>query len=303
VTRPKIQQRSISKLHPHPRQHELFPDLPDLKLRELAEDMRVNGLHNPVEILPDGTIICGHNRVRAAKLLGWETIAVIVRADLAGHGGAAIEHRLITDNLTRRQLTRLQQARAYKALMELETRNWHKMPARSGGLPVNGKMDLRDYVGKLFGMTGRNLDRYLAVLRTPIEVQDAFDRGELGLTPAAKVAMLGQAERDEIAAAIRAGGNPKDVVEEYLGRAKPIAVDPSKEFTRLMESAFRALNILEGREAEIRRGPFCVWDINVLKRLVNLARRMIPRLQAEMAEDKRRGKQNAVFLDGLRRQP
>ena len=34
---------------------------------------------NPLQVLPDGTIISGHQRVRAAKLLGWSHIEAVVR--------------------------------------------------------------------------------------------------------------------------------------------------------------------------------------------------------------------------------
>ena len=62
----------IEQLKPHPRQTSLFSNLPDQAFKDLVEDLKVRGLQHPVEILPDGTLICGHQRWRAAKALGWE---------------------------------------------------------------------------------------------------------------------------------------------------------------------------------------------------------------------------------------
>src|SRR5215510_5112745 len=90
----------IEDLKNHPRQAEFFRGLSDAELRNLAEDMKP-GLRVPIEILPDGTIIMGHQRVRAARLLGWERIDAVIRYDLEEQGEAAVLELLIKDNLDR----------------------------------------------------------------------------------------------------------------------------------------------------------------------------------------------------------
>ena len=113
----KVTNRKIGSLRPHPKQA-IFPDLSPDELRRLAEHEA--GLDEPVEILPNGTIISGHQRVEAAKLLGWKEIRCWVRHDLAEQGDDAVEHRLIEANFHRRQLGPLDKARCYRRLMELE---------------------------------------------------------------------------------------------------------------------------------------------------------------------------------------
>ena len=81
----------ISKLTVYCLQEAMFGDLPKEELAALAADMEKNGLRDPIEILPDGTIITGHHRVDAAKLLGWAEIDVIVRDDLAAARCPAVE--------------------------------------------------------------------------------------------------------------------------------------------------------------------------------------------------------------------
>ena len=72
----------LSRLRDHARQGDLFGDVTAAELDALVADMRKNGQRQPVEILPDGTILAGHQRVRAARLLCWKEIEVIVRRDL-----------------------------------------------------------------------------------------------------------------------------------------------------------------------------------------------------------------------------
>src|SRR5262245_52989614 len=100
----------LSRLKDHPLQAAAFGDLPEQELEALAEDMRKNGQRQPVEALPDGTVVTGHQRVRAARMLGWAEVAVVVRADLARAGEAAVEAHLLADNLVRRHLTPLARA-------------------------------------------------------------------------------------------------------------------------------------------------------------------------------------------------
>jgi ParB family chromosome partitioning protein len=47
-------------------------------LAGLAESMKELGLLQPVVVFPDGRLILGERRLRAAKLLGWERIPVTI---------------------------------------------------------------------------------------------------------------------------------------------------------------------------------------------------------------------------------
>jgi hypothetical protein len=73
-------------------------------------------------------------------------------------------------------------------------------------------------IGRKLGASGRNLDRYLKVLKTPKEVQDAFSQGKLSLVEAGKVAGLSGESQAAIQAAIRSGKKAKEVVQEALKR-------------------------------------------------------------------------------------
>lgn len=71
-----IAEYPLHNLKPHPFQKDLFVGLNATGIEELAEDIQKRGLQNPLEILPDGTLINGHQRFLAYKRLGLEQIPV-----------------------------------------------------------------------------------------------------------------------------------------------------------------------------------------------------------------------------------
>lgn len=240
-----VQRRKISKLRSHPKQDTIFGDVPPQELDALASDMAEHGQRDPVEILPDGTIIAGHQRVRAAKKLRWTEVDVIVRHDLVAAGEAAIEAYFVTSNLIRRQLTPLARARCIRRLLEVET------GTATRHQNCWDRDELKRRVGQAMGMSARNVSRYLLVLDAPIEVQHALDRGEIKLTDAGKVAMLAATVQAEIAERIAAGENAGEVVREHLtgGQAGD---EVHRAYVRLQGALGREVPRLVGRAAEIK---------------------------------------------------
>lgn len=52
----------------------------------LVEDIRMNGLQNPIGVSRDGYIFDGHRRLAAVKYLGWEKVQVRIRPDISYRG-------------------------------------------------------------------------------------------------------------------------------------------------------------------------------------------------------------------------
>src|SRR4051812_26208118 len=119
MTKKKIIKVKINQLKPYQHQDEVFRPLAECDLDALAEDMRCNGQIHPVEITKDRVIIDGHQRVAAAKRLGWTEVDVWVRADLDELG---IAHRHVEATLNRRQLDPLDLARAAKRLQQIKAK-------------------------------------------------------------------------------------------------------------------------------------------------------------------------------------
>jgi ParB/RepB/Spo0J family partition protein len=248
---PKTEKRKLSGLKPHSRQAELFGDLPDHELQRLTESLADHGLDHPVEILPDGTIVKGHQRLRAAEILGWKTIDVIVRDDLAEAGEAATVEEMIRDNLDRRQLGPIDIARCYHEVRRLHSRcPWD--------LEWEQKADLRDQLAARFGKSGRTLDRYRRLLKTPRVVQDAVQDGRLTLSLGNFVAGQDRETQDVIAERIAAGESPKKVVADYMPTKReddqPVEI-AVRRFAKLLERGNEDLGQrvgeIDGRNEEL----------------------------------------------------
>jgi ParB-like chromosome segregation protein Spo0J len=275
-----IRKWKVKDLKPHPRQAEFFPDLPFHLLRDLAEDMKDRGQKEPLEILPDGTIVCGHQRTRAANYLGWDELDVWVNHELAAQGDLAVEQRLIEDNLARRQLDRLDQIRCYRRLNDL-ARPTPEARRRSHQL---GRV--RDTVGNRLGMFGRTLERYLRVLDAPREVQEAFQAGRISLVQASRVAGLPNEVQEQLVDDLRGGVDPKQAVAARLaGREPDPANDAVCTFVRSLE---RNLAAVEGYADQIR--SLVAYDIPVLERAHQLIGQILRQVKGQKSPG-RRGKQ------------
>ncbi len=231
-----IVRRPIGSLKPHAEQAELFGDVNDASLQLLADSMDKNGQNDPAEILPDGTIICGHQRVRAGKRLGWEMIDCWVREDLAKQGPAAIKARLIEDNLHRRQLSLLGIARCYLALKEAALEN--------GDDREDAKEDLRDHLAKRFKKSGKQMERYVQMLDAPPAVQHAFEADKLTQKDVLAVVALDADEQQQIVQRIEDGEIPKAVVKPYrvAKQDREVGVETAvKQLTKALETAERQI--------------------------------------------------------------
>src|SRR5262249_53696797 len=161
----------------------------------------------------------------------------------------------------------LEMARCYKRLKELEKKN------RSGRLLDCELKDLRDKIGKRLGVSGRTLDRYLRVLNTPQEVQDAVTANKLAVTVAGKVAGLRKVEQEQIAREIREGGDPGKVIKRVLGEAAPRVKNIHDEKDALLRAMKRGVAVLNGKVTQLR------WvtdnDVTVLRDCQELIEKLL----------------------------
>ncbi|MGI6467701.1 MAG: ParB/RepB/Spo0J family partition protein [Syntrophomonadaceae bacterium] len=86
-------------------------------LQELAESIKSQGLLQPLLVRPKGNqyeIIAGERRFRAARLAGLEMLPVVIK-DIADHQAAEIS---LVENIQREDLNAVEEARAYRHLMD-----------------------------------------------------------------------------------------------------------------------------------------------------------------------------------------
>ena len=224
----KTEMRKIEDLKRHPLQAKYFTPPTNAEIAAMADSLQRDGLQHPIHILPDGTIIAGHTRVAGAEWNGWEEIECVVRWDLFEQGEAAIERFFLDDNKNRRQLGKLGMARIAVRLMELEVEE---------GQRRNGQGATRDFLGKLFNVSGRTLDRYMKMTKAPLPVQDAWDKKQLSNGDVQRVLASPKEVQGKIAERIANGELPKAVVHQ-LAVTLPA---PKKKLRTAMQSIPRSV--------------------------------------------------------------
>ena len=276
-TEPQRKTVRLADLTPHPDQNTYFRKTGEYEYAELKRDIAANGIRNPIEVmpaqnragLPKFTIVSGHTRKAILEELEFEETEVLIRNDLREATRDEVNREFLIANVARRQQSRLAQARAAVALFLNER--------EAAGDGVFGDPfavgELRERIGKIVGMSGRNLQRYLNVLSAPEAVQEAFDRGTVKLVDAARVASLHKKDQEKLAARLAAGDDAKAVFASVFGEKSNKHVKPADAlaaFARSLAVSHADLGdrLDEVRENSIRRHEPALRDAKKMIRLL-----------------------------------
>ena len=194
----------VRDIHPNPNQPRADFD-PDA-LAELAESIRRNGVLQPIIVRSgdDGyQLIAGERRWRAAVQAGLPAIPAIIRT---ATDNESLELALI-ENIQRQDLNPIEQARAYKDLIERFALTQEEAASR-------------------LGKKRSSIANLLRLLDLPQDIQDAVSRGTLtmgharallGLTDRAEMRRLSaRIQRDDLSVRMT-----ERIVADRLRRAKP----------------------------------------------------------------------------------
>ncbi len=261
------QEWPLAKLKPHPKQPGLFQDLNDADFQRLIKSLEADGQREPIEILPDGTIISGHQRVNAARQLEWNQINAIVRGDLS-HKPDEVEKRLIEVNRQRRQLSSLDQVRCEIRLHELSHPNalrWEVINHLHNAPSLDGK-------GKGGCATSKkHLGRLYDIAKASMALQRAVNDGIINQVKACMLAKLSEAKQQSIVEEIRNGGDINYLLKKHGCILKSPSKDPILE--ALIRCAERCVNLENGEPAANK--ATCLSYDEGLKVLSNLTTKKI----------------------------
>lgn len=147
----------LSEIRPNPRQPRRFFD--DQKIAELADSVRDQGILQPLvvrKVAGGYELILGERRFRAAQRAEMEHVPVIVKD---ASDAESLEMALV-ENIQREELTPIEEALAYRQLME--------------------EFDLtQEQVARRVGKSRPTVTNLLRVLNLPDEIRDAVDAGSL----------------------------------------------------------------------------------------------------------------------------
>lgn len=128
-------------------------------LEELAESIREHGVIQPVIVRPFGDkyeLIAGERRTKAAALAGLTKIPAIIR-EMDDNESAKVS---LLENLQRRNLSAIEEARTYKKILELENMT-------------------QEQLAKTMGRSQPMIANKLRLLALPEEIQDALVKNQI----------------------------------------------------------------------------------------------------------------------------
>lgn len=179
----KLRNLKHTDVYPNPDQPRKVFDAD--KLAELAESIKVNGLQQPIKVCPDSEgrfkIVCGERRWRAHGLAGLEHIQAIVEVMTDD----ALADAAIIENLQRLDITPLEEAHAFQGRLD-------------AGVSL-------DELAQRLGVSVRQIEFRLMLLRLDVEFQDAFAKGLLDRYQANLMSQVGKPFQHLVFKAIRDG--------------------------------------------------------------------------------------------------
>lgn len=207
--------------------HELaniFPLLEGSEFEELVDDIRENGLRQPVTLY-EGKILDGRNRYRACKEAGVEPVChTYTGDDAAGY--------VVSLNIMRRHLSESQRAIAAAKLAGLPD----GVRADRQGVPIGAPSPSRAMAAEMFGVGERSVARGQAVVRRGVpELVDAVERGNMAVARAAEITKLAPEEQREAVRHHHRTSNsgdeewytPDDILESVRAVLGCIDLDPA----------------------------------------------------------------------------
>ena len=183
------------------------------RLEDMVQSIREYGVLNPVIVRKAARgyeMLAGHNRTNAAKIAGLTEVPAIVKTDLSDEDAYVY---VIETNLLQRSFAELLPSektavlvaryekiisqgkrndirQEIEALEETCGHDVHKSRQRTCGHHVHKLQKSRDGLGEEYGMTGRNIARYMRLDRLISEFKDAVDKGTMAMVAAVDLSYL-----------------------------------------------------------------------------------------------------------------
>ena len=228
---------SVEEIHPfHDHPFRLYEGD---RLEDMVQSIREYGVLNPVIVRKAARgyeMLAGHNRTNAAKIAGLSEVPAIVKTDLSDEDAYVY---VIETNLLQRSFAELLPSekaavlvaryekissqgkrndirQEIEALEETCGHDVHKSRKRTCGHDVHKSQKSRDGLGEEYGMTGRNIARYMRLDRLIPEFKDAVDKGTLAMVAAVDLSYLNVKMQKLIQQVAEAEGKklkPKQAVE------------------------------------------------------------------------------------------
>ena len=219
-----MQQININELKPHPRNNEFFDDMTGEKWSEFLESVRTSGVIEPIVITTDMVIVSGHQRVRALKELGIDTVMCEIKSYT---NEDSIIKDLLETNIRQRGDVGGSAKKVGLRIKELE-RLYGIREGRPEKLPNNSVVKTQEDIASDFGMSVDTLQNYKLLADMIPELEELLDTGVVTKTTAlAMMKELSEQEQTELISSLDTTKRiTKREVEQYITRIKELETRP-----------------------------------------------------------------------------
>ena len=202
----------VNAIGPNPKQPRTLFD--DAEIASLAASIREVGILQPIVVRKSGDsryeVVAGERRLRAAKVAGLATVAVVVRDT----GDSDLLREALIENIHRQDLGPIELAEAFRALIE--------------------ELGLKqEELAERVGVSRSHIANTLRLLQLPLDVQQLLTDGKLQAGHARTLLSLGDKEAiSTLALRVTAEDlsvrETEDLVRRYLEPAPESATKPEK---------------------------------------------------------------------------
>lgn len=192
---PKLETKPLAWFKIAPQARREFDETKLLELGAALKDRQLQA----VLAKPDGTLIAGERRYRAAKLVGLPTLDVVITEEPLTDTQVKVIQ--LTENLHRADLHDSEKWRACQELLQIN--------------PGWGNKDLAAHL-KLGEST---ITKYLAPSRCIPEVQQALVAGQIGITAAYEISRVAADQQAELLR-LKLSGTSRDGLAEHVRKQK-----------------------------------------------------------------------------------
>lgn len=232
-----MQQINIDVLKPHPRNNEFFDDMSGEKWKEFIESIRTSGVIEPIVVTTDMVIVSGHQRVRACKELGIDSIMCEIKSY---NDEDSIIKDLLETNIRQRGDIGGSAKKVGKRIKELE----RLYGVRHGATSFQGNQfkevttnnsvspqKTQEQLAKEFGISVDTLQNYKMMADMIPELEELMDTGIVTKTTA--LAMMRNLSEDEQEELIHSLDTTKKItqreVQKYINEIKKLKENPIVE--------------------------------------------------------------------------
>ena len=242
------------------------------RLDDMVESIKEHGILIPVIVqkIADGyEMLSGHNRWNAAKIVGIKEIPAIIKENLTEREAYVyvIETNMLQrsfDDLLPSEKAAVLAERYEKVMCQGRRNDILEEIAMLNGMDVSKtcghdvhKSKSRDSIGEDYGMTGRNIARYMRLNQTTEQIKEMVDDGTMAMVTAVELSYLSEEEQGQVCSVLNenggkiknaqatelhkeAGSLTEDKVKSILvGEAKEKPVSDAKMFAQIKKKYFR----------------------------------------------------------------